>query len=822
VVLLAGVMLVTAATAVAMPRVGPSVSSPQSPSGRPPARLAVIPFPGTPDASPRSQVILSALRPSEVLRVRVVGSRTGLHTGRLSPLPGGAGSAFVPARPFRPGERVAVTASLISPAAGTASGAPGSTRLAFSFGVARPGGEPAPPAPLVGSARASRTAPWQSYRSEPHLHPPLLTMDRTDPAGGDIFLTPTNAGQMGPLIENGRGQLVWFDHTGRLTPFNLQVQSYLGHPVLTWWQGNVVGGHGADGRDMILNSSYHTVAVLHGGYGYSSDLHEFQLIPHGRALIDAYVPVHANLSSVGGPSNGTVLDCVIQELDVRTGRVLWEWHAFGHVPLSASYNWVPSDSTPFDYFHLNSIQQLAGNRLLISARNTWSVYMIDERTGRVVWTLGGKYSSYRMDPGTNFEWQHDARMHRRGILTVFDDAALPEEESESSAKELYVNVRTGVVSLVRRFTHSPPILAGSEGSAQLLDNGDVMVGWGSGGYGFSEYTPSGREILDGRFRLGVNSYRAFRFPWTGQPTTPPSLAAASRSDGSTRLYASWNGATQVASWEVLGGASRRNLGPLGSGAARGFQTPLTLRDSTPFFAVQALDASGHVLGRSYIAPTPSHLAIFGPRAFASAPEQEAGVPVGCFARTDCPVRVTIRAGSSSLGTGSATVHAWRAKIVPVSLTSSAVQELSQSPNYQLSVHVSAQGSSGLNASRQMRLVGYSTSGPGPVRSLTPSSTIRLLGTSEFVSPQGAGGVLAACYGPVPCQVNTTVMAGNTVIASAGPQPLGADELGYLGFNLTPAGQSMLSQTPSNQLPAQVTLTSGPAQARGQVALIRYG
>jgi hypothetical protein len=580
--------------------------------------LAVIPFPGTPDASPSSQIIFSALRPSALRSVTVTGTRTGLHSGRLTALPGGAGTAFVPARRFASGERVTVDAQLRSPAAGTASGDPRSSRLAFSFDVARPVAE-ADPAAAGTSEAGAASGGWQSYESLPRIHPPLVSVRRDkDLKSGDIFLAPDKSGQMGPMIINPRGKLVWFDHTGRATPFNFEVQRYRGRPVLTWWQGRVVGiGYGAGGRDMILDSSYRKVAALHGGDGYSSDLHEFQLIPHGRALIDAYVPVHANLSGVGGPSNGTVLDCVIQELDVKTNRVLWEWHAYGHIPLSASYNSVPSDpSTPYDFFHLNSIQQLTGGKLIISGRNTWSVYMIDERTGRVQWTLGGKDSNWRMGPGTNFEWQHDARMHRRGILTVFDDGSWPAEESQSSAKELRVNVRTGLVSLVRQFTHFPGLLAGSQGNAQLLGNGNMMIGWGSASQ-FSEYTPKGHAVLDGGFRLGVNSYRTYRFPWNGQPATRPSLAVETGPHGRHHLYASWNGATDVASWEVLDGQTRKVLVPLTARQKRSFETEITVKADRRYFAVEALAANGHVLRRSYIIPTPSHAAADGRRAVAS-------------------------------------------------------------------------------------------------------------------------------------------------------------------------------------------------------------
>jgi hypothetical protein len=782
--------------------------------------LAVVPFPGTPDASPATQIIFSTLRPSDLQSVAARGTDSGPHAGHLTRLPAGAGTAFVPARPFVPGERVLVTARLSSLRAGALSGAPGRRRLAFGFGVARqaPRGEPGP----IPAAAARRAAgDWQSYVSEPHLHPPLVVMDHRDRHGGDIFLTPVNSGQMGALIVNGRGQLVWFEHTGRATPFNLEVQRYRGRPVLTWWQGAVVGGHGADGRDMILDSSYHKVAALRGGYGYSSDLHEFQLIPHGRALIDAYVPVRADLSSVGGASNGRVLDCVIQELDVRTGRVLWEWHALGHVPLSASYNWVPSDSTPFDYFHLNSIQQLSGHRLIISARNTWAVYMVDERTGRVMWTLGGRYSSYRMGPGTNFEWQHDARMHRHGILTLFDDGAFPEEESESSAKELFVNVNTGLVSVVRRFTHSPPELSGSQGNAQLLGNGNLMIGWGAGP-GFSEYTPGGRELLDGRFRLGVNSYRAYRFNWRGQPTTPPSLAVAPRANGVTRLYASWNGATGVASWEILGGTSRHDLIPLSARDSRGFETSMRLADEAQYFAVRALDSRGNVLGRSYAIPTPRHLAIFSRWAFASTSTGLSDIPVGCFARRSCMVSLTIRARKLVMGSGGSTIPAGAIALVPISVNPAGMRALVAAAGRELSIQVRARQARGPASSRQMTLIAYSTSGASPPQSAGQTPTVRLLGTSEFVSRRGAGGILAACSGAVPCPIRAIVSVGRTIVAAPGLQQLGANEAGLVGFRLTPAGQAMLNDAPGNQLAARVTLVSGQAAAGGQVVLSRYG
>ncbi len=567
------------------------------PAGAATPSLHVLPFPGTPDASPQSQVVFSSLQPSELRSVLVIGSSSGLHRGHLIGLPDGAGTAFVPRVRFAGGERVKVTAALTSSQAGTASGTRGARQLDFSFTVRRPvvtGASPAAIPASMGNRPPDRRG-RVGFHSEPNLYPPEMTVspDR-DTSSGDIFLTPHNGGQNGPMILNSKGQLVWFHPVGGKGVFNLELQHYQGRPVLTWWQGNVNHGQG-NGADVILNRSYHTVAVVHAGNGYVSDLHEFQITRQGTALIDAYVLVPHSLTSVGGPANGKVWDCVIQELDVRTGQVLWEWHSLGHVPINGSHA-ILHPGRAYDYFHLNAIQQLRDGNLLVSARNMWAVYKINHVTGQVMWKLGGRHSSFHMGPKTNFEWQHDA--HLSGdMLTVFDDASSPQEERESSAKEMRVNIAARTAKLVRRYVHYPPLLAGAMGSVQLLPNRNVLVGWGTAN-DFSEYTPAGHLVFNGSFPPATNSYRAYRFPWAGQPTSRPSLALASHTGGGLSVYASWNGATQVASWRVLGGGRPSLLLALQTAHRTGFETTITLKGRPRYVAVQALSASGQVLATS--------------------------------------------------------------------------------------------------------------------------------------------------------------------------------------------------------------------------------
>jgi hypothetical protein len=579
--------------------------------------LHVMPFPGTPDASPMSEVMFSALPRSELRSVTVVGSRSGRHVGRLLELPDGSGTAFVPAHPFATSEKVRVTALLRSAADGTGSGARGARRLSFSFGVeaALPDsaapvvktsaahhpsapGHAGAPGPKAQSAQAAKYPPQQHFHSMPGLEPPVVhATDNSDKASGDIFVTPGDGRQHGPMILSPQGRLVWFDHiTNRLAIYNLEVQKYRGKPMLTWWQGKFADAHGIDGRGVIMNDRYRIVKTVRAGNGYTSDLHEFQITPQGTAWLDCYVPVRANLTSQGGSANGIVLDGVIQKIDIRTGRVLWEWHSLGHVPITASEIGA-SNGGQYDYFHVNSIQELSGGKVLISARNTWALYLIDERTGRVDWTLGGKDSNFRIGLGAGFQWQHHAILHRHGLLSLFDDAEVPQRESSSSAKLLRINTRARTVSLVRRYLHRPPVTSGYMGSAQLLPNHNVFVGWGSTD-GFSEYSPGGHQIFKGGVSGGANSYRAYRFPWHGQPGTPPSIAISPGSHGTLRVYSAWNGATDVVRWRALGGPGRNRLSQVGEVADRGFETAQWGQGDPRYLAVEALGADGNVLGRS--------------------------------------------------------------------------------------------------------------------------------------------------------------------------------------------------------------------------------
>jgi hypothetical protein len=446
----------------------------------------------------------------------------------------------------------------------------------------------------------------QSFVSEPELQPPSLFVSTDSPGAtpGDLFFTPTHGyGQSGAMIVNAQGSLVWFHQApGEDFDADLQVQSYDGQPVLTWWQGYVPQSLGVGfGQDQIYSTAYTPVATVSAGNGYQADLHEMQITPQGSAFITAYSLVDANLSSVGGSSNGILQDAILQEIDIKTGLVMFEWHAYGHVALSDCYS-SPSTNAgqPWDFFHMNSVSldSWGDGNFIISSRNTWAAYEINHLSGAVMWRLGGRHPSFKMGAGTGFAWQHDVRWQPDHTLTIFDDGATPKEHSQSRAIRERINWAHHSVELVGRYVHTPAILTGSQGNNQVLADGDSLVGWGEEPY-LTEFSTSGQILFDAHFPSPGQSYRAYRFPWSAQPAAAPSAGVEASSAEAATVYASWNGATDVSEWRVLGGASSTSAtSPIATAPASGFETAIGVSSADAYFAVQALGSGGQVLSTS--------------------------------------------------------------------------------------------------------------------------------------------------------------------------------------------------------------------------------
>lgn len=574
----------------------------------PAATVGVFPVAGAQTASPKTEISFRGVAPKDIGTVTVTGSESGAHPGNLLPHSDGRGASFVPAEDFADSEQVTVQ---------TALNVAGGTNGAFSFTTApRPkeglgSGGSAPPRSLAQQLFGQRgKAPSGSvprYRSRPDLRPPEIDVTRPTRRGvapGFAFVSPKKVFgakerpglQSGPMIVDGRGEPVWFANLTDGNVNDFRVQRYQGKPVLTWWQGRQVLGSG-EGQVQIVGSDYRSVKTVKAANGYRFDFHEAYITERDTFLGIVYSPVPWDLSKVGGPKNGRAVDGVIQEVDIATGRVLFEWHSLQDIPVTEGYGRHPVSRTqPYDYAHLNSVREDTDGNLLVSARDTHAIYKLDRSTGRLMWKLGGKDSDFAMPRSARPAWQHDVQRDPDGTLRIFDNEAAPRVRSKSRVLWLKLDEAKRTARLARQFEHPDDLSAGTQGNAQALPNGNTFIGWGSQGY-FTEITKSGRVLFDGRVARGNDTYRAYRSQWTGTPTEKPALAAV-RDGDRARVYASWNGATEVRTWEVLAGSKASALTEVASARRDGFETAISAKTGARYVAVRAKDRNGKVLATS--------------------------------------------------------------------------------------------------------------------------------------------------------------------------------------------------------------------------------
>jgi outer membrane protein assembly factor BamB len=374
-----------------------------------------------------------------------------------------------------------------------------------------------PPAP--GTAPAAGSAPAAASTQGP---PVTVLTAGADNGNGDIFLAPQGGSQYGngPEIVSITGKVLWFDRLpAGMFASDFRTQTYLGKPVLTWFQG---GGNGG-GEDVIYNDRYQQIAAVRPANGYLPDFHEFLITPWNTALILAETAGTANLTSLGLSAHQPVIDGVVQEIDIKTGKLLFQWDSADYVPYSDSHAPMPQPGQPWDWFHINAVHLDTDGNLLISSRFTWTIYKVNLRTGAIMWRLGGKHSTFAIkaapgqqldSAGEIFAFQHDPEALGGDEYTVFDDESDGQTSlySCSRAVTIRLDLATRTATLIKSVNQPEGLTAGATGSAQTTKNGDLFVSWGGLSY-FSEFSPSGKLLFNAKLPSGVATYRAYRLPW---------------------------------------------------------------------------------------------------------------------------------------------------------------------------------------------------------------------------------------------------------------------------------------------------------------------
>lgn len=501
--------------------------------------------------------------------------------------------------------------------------------------------------PLVAIALATLplvSADWQ-FKSRPDLAPPRLNI--TIPATADVekgylFLAPF-AGfpdkareqhgprQAAPYIFRDNGDLVWSGYGYySIWATNFQKARWNGMDVLFSFEGDHNAGYGhGHGHTTILDQHYETIRELRAGNHKLTDKHEFHVINEETALIQVYQPVPRDLTRWGAsPEQQWIVNAIFQELDLTTGHLLFEWSSLSHVPPSESVLPINpgqagsgfNSSDAWDYFHINSVDKDTSGNYLISARDACSVHKINGSTGDIIWRLDGKKSDFKLGKGVKFCFQHHARFVSQDgdeeIISLYDNSAHGTEDGRgrevhtaptSSGKIIKLNTRTWEATLVQGFYPPDDLLSKSQGSTQLLPNGNAFVNWGSEG-AVTEFRADGTPIFhaymdSGFLGEGVENYRGFRYNWTGLPNEVPSIVLLESESGGTTAYVSWNGDTETAVWRffsVADEAGSRSF--LGEAKRTSFETELVVKGGRVEGVVaDAVGADGKVLTTTGVA-----------------------------------------------------------------------------------------------------------------------------------------------------------------------------------------------------------------------------
>jgi len=482
-------------------------------------------------------------------------------------------------------------------------------------------------ASLPAAASGAPLKAW-SFVSAPSLQPPQVRVDISRPSAApgliflgtikDPFVTGPLVGQVGGLIVDGHGDPVWF-HPVPAGDFllDLEAQSYRHKPVLTFWVGQLSvppstalpAGTAESGKFYIYSDRYKLLRTITPADGWTADPKEFTITPQDTALFTADKLEEVQVATVAGTQEVKLVDSEVQEISLKTGKLLFSWDMLKHVKPGDSQVAVPAAGGVWDPYHMNSIEENSRGDLLISARDTGAVYEISHRTGKIIWQLGGTGSTYKLGRNASFSWQHDARFAPHDEITMFDDAccdlgvpyAAPEHASRGLILKL--NNKTRTATVVHQYEHSPEIAVTSQGDMQTLPDGHEFIGWGASPF-FSEFTPSGERVYAASLPAADESYRELKYQWSATPYYAPSVAVRAE-NGKRTVYASWNGATGVSAWRVLAGTSPGKLKLVVARAARkGFETAVPVTSSGPYYQVRALGPGGNVLGASKVVTLP--------------------------------------------------------------------------------------------------------------------------------------------------------------------------------------------------------------------------
>lgn len=534
----------------------------------------------------------------------VIGSQSGVHAGQAILADDRQTVIFEPAQPFVPGETVSVAAGNGLRTSHGDSVEP----VAYQFTVS-------PRLPLSGAeapdllgcceegagplALPTEVMEQQSrYVTLPGDFPAItVTVPASNTAPGYVFVTNFT----GPGLPTAAPYVMILDNQGEPVYYHKQPPNLAGTDFKKQPDGTLTYYDRSVGAVRALDDTYETVK-LYRARNHWTNHHDFQLLPNGNQLYLIYDPQTIDMSRIapGGYPTATVYGLIVQELD-PSRNVVFQWRSWDHFDITDTN--VSLTDPVIDYVHGNAVGKDLDGHIVISSRHLDEVTKINRQTGDVMWRWGGKRNQFTfVDDPRRFSHLHDVRVLPNGHFTLYDNGntLVPEY---SRALEYVLDQTNRTATLVWEYRNSPDTFGAGMGNAQRLRNGNTMIGWGTTMPTLTEVTVDGRKAFELTMDLQHQSYRAFRFRWTGRPTWPPTLVARVE-PGRAQLVTSWNGATEVASYRVYGGPTPNAVTSLIRTVTKtGFETSVDVTpqlDEFCYFRVRPVDQQGEAMSYSNV------------------------------------------------------------------------------------------------------------------------------------------------------------------------------------------------------------------------------
>jgi hypothetical protein len=450
-------------------------------------------------------------------KLMVIGSRSGIHKGRLILSSDIRTLIYKPFSRFIPGEVVTVN---LKNGILTYAGAE-LPQIEFAFkiselvitdklGILNP--ELLPPEKFGNNTITTyQHGEIENINTELPLNFPEFTISiSNNPFPGFIFMAPHSwSGKTAYLmiIDNNGVPIYYLRDSSIKYDFKKQDNG-----LLTYWDQ-------IPKKFLAIDSAYSVIDSFSCGNGYQTDLHELLVFPNGHSFLMSYDPQIVRMDTIvqGGDSAAYVTGLVIQELD-DAKNVIFQWRSWDHFQITDATEDIDLTQHSIDYVHGNSIEVDYDGNLVISCRNMDEITKIDRQTGDIIWRFGGLKSKNNQFQFINdtitFSHQHDVRRLPNGNITLFDNGNL-HTPSFSRALEYQLDEENKIAVLVWKYNNEPVTFAPFRGSNRRLANHNTLIGWGnhSDPRAVSEVKADGTPVLEILFPDSMVNYRTFKFPW---------------------------------------------------------------------------------------------------------------------------------------------------------------------------------------------------------------------------------------------------------------------------------------------------------------------